>query len=1075
MRPLSVLVPGVLTALLALGTVLSAQPSGAAVGPDRMPALSQPGISPDGREIAFVASGDIWVAPATGGAAYLLIRHEAEERRPLFSPDGTRLAFMSDRAGSQDIYVLHMSSGEVERVTWDEGEESLDGWSGDGRSIYFTSSAGDINGMTDIFRVPASGGTPVPVAADRFAPEFFGSPSPDGAMLAMAGKGRMAFGQWWRNGHSHIDESGIWLMEPATGAATSPGVIPSYRRLTEPGSKHLWPMWAEGGRSVVYMSDRSGAENLWLHPLDGGPSAVTSFESGRVLWPSSTPDGRMIAFERDFGIWTVDTSGGAAKPVAIRLRGASRLPARETHRITSDFSDLALSPDGQKLAFVARGEVFATSAEEGGPARRVTRSVEPESGPVWAPDSRRLAYTSRRSGSPRVVIYDFATDQETVPAAGGSDHATPVFSPDGERLAFVRDGRELVVWEMERGRERVVATGQLWRPPFGSARPLAWSPDGEWLAFFASDDRMFTHVHVVPADGSAAARAVSRLANSSAGALAWAPDGKSIFFDTQHRTEDGQIARIDLVPRVPVFREAKFDDLFEPTQPEAERTGRRSGAAGSPETDVAVRVDFDGIHRRLELLPLGVDAGPFALSPDGETLVFVAMAEGQRNLYAWSLDPLSEERVARQLTASPGGKGMPWFGPDGKEVYFVDRGRLKAVAVEGGKERSIATTAELETDFHAEKLVVFDQAWSYMRDHFYDAAMHGVDWNAVRTAWAPRVEAAQTKEELERLVDLMLGELNASHLGHTEPTGRSAETGRLGLRFEPAALADGRFVVAEALPLGPAAVAGVVAGETVLALDGEPLGPGVAIERLLADRVGDRITLTIADARGRSPRDVQVQPISRGAEGHLAYRAWVESRRVYVDSISGGRLGYVHMPDMGWGSLLQLMVDLDAANFGSDGVVIDVRANNGGFVNAYALDVFARRGYITMEVRGYPTAPARSMLGQRSLELPTVLVTDMHSLSDAEDFAEGYRTLGLGPVVGEPTSGWIIYTWGATLVDGSYLRMPRTRIRAADGEVMELNPRPVDVSVIRPLGESYTGRDSQLDAAVRVLLERMGR
>jgi tricorn protease len=1087
-------VTGALLAFLTLAIpgLHAQQPVRSAAGP-ASPMLAQPGISPDGREIAFVAAGDIWVVPATGGDAHLLVRHEADEQRPLFSPDGSRLAFVSDRAGSHDIYVLDLETGEVSRVTWGDGGESLDAWSPDGAALYFTAGSEEIDGMSDVYRVPATGGPAVPVAADVYAPEFFAAPSPDERWLALSGKGRMALAQWWRNGHSHIDESEIWLVAPGEGtvgsAPGSAGPGPSYQRLTDPGAKHLWPLWTAGGSAVVYVSDRSGAENLWRQPVPtrgvegaagaGQPTAgaapLTRFESGRVLWPSITTDGRTIAFERDFGIWTVGSDGGEPTPVAVRLRGATRTPAVRSHRLTSDFGDLALSPDGEKLAFIARGEVFATGAEDGGPARRITRTTQPEAGPSWAPDSRRLAYTSRRSGTMKVVMYDFATGEETELAADGRDHASPVFSPDGTELAFVRDGRQLVVWDLEDGDERVLASAELWQPPFVSARPLDWSPDGDWIAFFATDGRLFTNVHVVPSDGSAEARPVSRLANSFAGSLQWTPDGKSLFFDTQHRTEDGRIARVDLVPRVPVFREAAFDSLFEPVGPGAETAGRASDGdeEDDPDADVDVVVDFEGIFQRLELLPVGVDAGPFAISPDGKTLVFLASAEGQRNLYAWSLDPLSDEPVARQLTASPGGKGLPWFSPDGSEVFFLNRGRLGAVKVESGAERAIATTAELDTDFHAEKLVVFDQAWSYMRDHFYDADMHGADWEAVRQAWTPRVEAAQTAEELERLMDLMLGELNASHLGHTEPSGRSAETGRLGLRFAPVGLARGEYVVSEALELGPGAVAGIEPDERVLAVDGEALGPGIAMERLLADRVGDRVRLTVADVGGRNTRSVEVRPISTGAEKRLAYRQWVESRRAYVDSISDGRLGYVHMPDMGWGSLQQLMVDLDAANFGKQGVIIDVRANNGGFVNAYALDVFARRGYMTMEIRGYPAVPARSLLGQRSLELPTVLVTDMHSLSDAEDFTEGYRSLELGPVVGEPTAGWIIYTWGAGLVDGSFLRMPRARIRAADGEVMELNPRPVDVEVDRPLGESYTGRDAQLDAAVEVLLDRL--
>jgi tricorn protease len=278
------------------------------------------------------------------------------------------------------------------------------------------------------------------------------------------------------------------------------------------------------------------------------------------------------------------------------------------------------------------------------------------------------------------------------------------------------------------------------------------------------------------------------------------------------------------------------------------------------------------------------------------------------------------------------------------------------------------------------------------------------------------------------------------------------------------------------IPHGPADVTRALrAGEYLVAVDGVRLGSSTNLDRVLSHTVNRRVVIDVsASPDGTAARPIAVRPISQGAEKNLLYRQWVAQNRAYVERVSGGRLGYVHMIDMSDTALTQLYLDLDADNRAKAGVVVDVRNNNGGFVNVYAIDVLARRGYLQMTPRGLPTAPARTVLGQRSLERPTILVTNQHSLSDAEDFTEGYRTLKLGKVVGEPTSGWIIFTGSVTLIDGTTVRMPGTRVSDLGGTNMELVPRPVDVAVTRPVGESLSGRDSQLDAAVKELLQQLG-
>ncbi len=277
------------------------------------------------------------------------------------------------------------------------------------------------------------------------------------------------------------------------------------------------------------------------------------------------------------------------------------------------------------------------------------------------------------------------------------------------------------------------------------------------------------------------------------------------------------------------------------------------------------------------------------------------------------------------------------------------------------------------------------------------------------------------------------------------------------------------------MPLGPVAITRQAkVGDYLVGVDNVKISGQTNLDELLAHSVNRRTELSVSTSpAGTDPRTLVVRPVNQATEKNLLYREWVEWNRAYVEKASGGRLGYAHMNDMSEAALRRFYTDLDADNRMKDGIVIDVRNNNGGFVNVYAIDVLARRSYLVMTPRGLPAAPARSMLGQRSLELPTILVTNQHSLSDAEDFTEGYRTLKLGKIVGEPTSGWIIYTGSQTLVDGSTIRMPTTRITTLDGKTMELNPRPVDIPVTRPIGESLAGKDSQLDVAVKELLQQL--
>lgn len=1058
--------------------------------------LTEPAISPDRREIAFVSGGDIWSVSSSGGTAQLLVSHPATEARPLFSPDGKKLAFTSNRTGGGDVYILNFETNDLQRLTFDSAPESLDAWSRSGEWIYFSSNATDIAGMNDIFRVRASGGTPLPVSADRYTNEFGAALAPDDT-LAFTARG-ISNSQWWRNGRSHIDESEIWLKKDA-----------AYEKITDAGAKQLWTMWSADGSRIYFVSDRSGAQNVWTLPLKGQAKQLTNFTDGRVLWANISADGKQIVFERDFQIWQMDTGGGKPSRIPITLRGTAANPLAERVNLSTQIREFAVSPDGKKVALAARGEIFAALSKEANEAVRITDTPAPESLVGWSPDSRKLVYDSERDGVMSVYQYDFAAEAETRLTRNGSD-ALPVYSPDGKYIAFIRNGRALFVYDVNTRQERELCKLYTDSPPLLSKRNYVWSPDGKFVAFLtaAPASRSYTNVSVASIEGGAA-RPVSFLANSNSGSVSWSADNSFILFDSSQRTETGSLARIDLKLRTPKFREDQFRELFREENPRQKPQTQPNVAPSpnvspTPNTTPAPSVSpnptvtptpaplennddvkspgivFEDIRRRLSLLQTGVDVGSQTLSPDGKTVLVSASSEGQFNLYALPIDELATDNSAKQLTSTPNVKSDAQFSPDGKDVFYLENGRINTVNIERREVKPLAVTLEMSVDFAAEKTEIFKQGWRYMRDNFYDEKFHGVDWERVRTTYEPMIRRARNPDEVRRLMNLMVGELNASHLGVGAPANPAAQPtpiGKLGLRFDRREYeTSGRLRITEIIALSPAAIVqNIKVGDYLLSVDNVTINGATNLESVLENKAGKRVAISVSSvASGANKRDIIVKPITTGAEKNLLYRQWVEDNRAYVARLSNNRLGYVHLPDMSQSSLSQMYVDLDADNENKDAVVVDIRNNNGGFVNPYVIDVLARRGYLSLKERGAWTVPARSALGQRALERPTILITNQHSLSDAEDLTEGYRALKLGKVVGEPTAGWIIFTWNTALFDGTSFRLPRQLVTGSDGKNMELNPRAVDVAVTRPIGESLANKDSQLDAAVRELLVQIG-
>lgn len=1076
------------------------------------PYLRAPSLSPHGDCIAFAYAGDLWIVPRQGGEAHLLTSHPDYDDYPCFSPDGQSVAFTSYRTGNGDLYVLSLTEGTLRRLTYHDGENLVEAWSPDGQWLYFNSSQELIG--SEIYKVSLAGGTPIRVLGEPYEAYYNVALSPDGRKIAFNSNGD----RWWRHGPNPHAPSEIWV-------ASDPSHPRDFRKVTDYAGRNLWPLWDAKGQGLYFVSDRDGHENLWYQSLRPRAKArqITHFQDGRVLRPAISANGRWIVFQRDFRLWCLDPESREAVPVDIRVRPDQKRNPVTRHTVNGNIQELALAPDGKKVVYTVRGKVFADFADKEERPRNDSFPVSDtpfrEGQVAWSPDSKKIAYVSDRSGEPQVFLYDFPSRRETQLTDSPAPKSAPAFSPDGRYLTFAQAPDQIGLIDLETKQVRsLIRARSFFGPPGPGA--YAWSPDSRWIAFVAQDDHYFSNLYVRRLEEEET-RQISFLSNIGTDGVLWSPDGQFILFTTGQYREEAQIARVDLQPRRPTFREDDFAKLFEEEKekeekgqqspakdraPQDEQTGpsrrpkEETAATGAEESSAGeaneeenaeksqgirekeppkpVEIDFEDIKHRLRFLtPPTMNARALAISPDSKTLLFVASPTGKPVLWSLSLEEDKESDPPEQVVSSTGAKWGVQFAEDGKKLYFVEDGTIKYRKWPKGEVQTLETRAEFDVDFHREKRQMFLEAWTLLRDHFYDPAFHGCDWEALREQFYPYALGAQTRRDFHEILNLLVGELNASHLG-AGGSNNAWTNGYLGLTIDPAELHQGRFRIASILPLGPVAVAEgeVAAGHYLVAVNGQVLNRTTNLWQLLRNTVGKKVVLQI----NRQPAEVgawevAVRPISAGDMDRLVYRDWVQRNAAYVHELSGGRLGYVHIRAMTYECYQQFIVDLDTETYDREGVVIDVRFNGGGFTASFILDVLHRKTFTLSSYRDQATTSSTNLAGGRILDKPTILVQNEHSGSNTEMFSEGYRRLGLGKIVGKPTMGAVIWTWGWTLLDGAWFRLPRLKVSTLEGENLEQAARPVDIEVDRLPGEAEQGEDRQLRVAVETLLAQIER
>ena len=1072
--------------LLVVGLVLLAVPA-LAVTPS-MP--RHPAPSPDGSRVAFSWQGDIWVAPETGGPAQRLTANPAYDHHPVWFPDGKRLAFTSDREGSDDVFIVELGGGAPRRLTFHEAADLAQGVIGD--EVVFTSRRHETwDRMPAIYLVPVAGGT------ERLATRVLALeavPSPDGKYLALVRGGTPGDRRHYRGSANRE----LWLLERSTGAL---------ERLTTTEWDEDGVTWAGTG-ALIFRSD-NGGEDRNIFKLDLAARKITQLTHHRgvdVRAPSASADGRIVAYELWDAIYTAPASG-PGEPRRLTFDVPADVLESPVSRadVKDEAEQVAVSPDGTQVALVVRGDVYVVARRAkdltsvaAPPTVRVTATTGRERDVAWSPDGKQLVFASDRVGELDLFSAHPADREdgkfwraqrftETRLTATPEDEHQPSFSPDGKLLAYVKGKGGLVVANADGSNPRVLF--EHWE-----RIAYSWSPDSRWLAFSREDQSYNDEIWILPAAGGQAVN-VSQHPGAD-GRPVWSPDGRRLYWLSKRHANRVSVWAVYLTraddERTPeewieLFDEdgAKKPGAKEPARDGDAEKGDKPDKSEKPERPEKSRekpaarpvaIDLDGLYLRARgVTDVPADVAEFAVSPDGKTVVFVAALEGERDLFKVRWDG----KELTRLTTSGADASQLAFSQDGKTVFYrAGRGTIGSVSLEGKAGDPTPFSARVEVDRTAMRAQVFDEAWRELDRWFADPNFHGQDWKALHDRYRPLALDAVARRDFDDAINMMLGELNASHMGFRPPMGgQRVRTGELGIEVEPAP-DDKGVLITEVLPETPASRvdAHLVPGERILAVNGKEIGARDNFFAELVDAQGRKVVLHVAGEKGE--RDVVLTAITLEQCREARYKRWVGQRRAIAEKLSGGKLGYIHIQGMDEPSLEEFERDLYAAANGREGLLVDVRNNGGGWTTDYLMAILnVKRHAWTLPRGGDPKIKAYpgDRLPLPAWTRPAAALCDEASYSNAEIFSWAFKTLGRGTLVGRPTYGAVMSTGAARLADGSTVRLPSRAWFVAGSDIDQENHGCApDVIVEQPPQQDMSAdSDAQLAKAVEVLLKQL--
>jgi len=1049
----------------------------------RDPALS-------GETIVFAAEGDLWTVPVTGGLAHRLTTHAEEETDPVVSPDGATLAFTARYEGPAEVYTMPRDGGVPVRRTY-EGDASIaTAWTRDGRLVYTTRAWSGLPKPMMIALDPATGvAEPLPLFG---ASEGAFDGSGDAVYFA-----RPAFHGNVTRRYTGGTARDVWRF--ASGAPEAVELTGDYE-----GESHS-PMWWDG--RVYFVSDRDGTMNLWSMTGDGGdPRQHTRHAGWDVKQPSL--DGGRIVYHLAGDLWLYDIATEGTRRIDIRLASDfDQLRERWVDEPIEYLTSAHIDPEGERIVLTARGRVFVAPAGSGRLVRAAREPGVRYRDVVFMPDGERLLALSDVSGELEFVTLpaDGLGGPTPLTDDGTVLRFTGVPSPDGRWIAYGDNDGHFWVLHTDTGEQRRVSDDEE------GVADFAWSPDGRWLAYAKRAPNTFLQIRLYDTGAGTSTALTSDRVNSFS--IAWHPEGEFLYFLSDRNLDTsvgGPWGSRQPEPyfehQIEIYELALREGLRSPFRPDDElyagdeeeggsdagRGGRRGSDEGGDRNDdedaggartAPVVIDIERIERRVRRVP--IPAGRYSsLAASGDALFFQSREpgpDGETHLRALEIDDEDPEPVTvvedvRQTELSANGRRL--LVRVGDAFHVIDARASKADLSDTRVDLSgWAFPIDVREDWRQ----IYIDAWRLERDYFYDPGMHGVDWEGVRDKYLPLVDRVTTRDELSDVIGRVVGELSALHTsvrgGDLREDESDVQVATLGARLLRRPELGGDLIdyiyrsepdyPDEAAPLADPAL-DVETGDVILAVNGVPTLEAPHIGALLRNQTGEQVRLSIRDADTGATRDVIVVPA--GDDFDLRYQDWEYTRRLRVEEEGEGKLGYVHLRAMGSNDIDRWYRDFYPV-FDRQGLIIDVRDNNGGNIDSFILEKLMRRAWMYWKSRsGQPTWNM-----QYAFRGHMVVLVDQNTASDGEAFADGFRRLGLGEVIGTRTWGGEIWLSSANrLSDGGLARAPMMGVYGPEGEwlIEQIGVIPDEVVDNLPHA-TFNGEDAQLDAAIAHLLRKI--